>query len=74
MKNEIIEIIANIAEIPAKKITLESNLITDLELGSLDLVTLVSEFEEKYNITVEDKDIKKIQTVQDIVDYIEKHV
>lgn len=74
MKNEIIEIIANIAEIPAKKITLESNLITDLELGSLDLVTLVSEFEEKYNITVEDKDIKKIQTVQDIIDYIEKHV
>lgn len=74
MKNEIIEIIANIAEIPAKKITLESNLITDLELGSLDLVTLVSEFEEKYNITVEDKDVKNLQTVQDIVDYIEKHV
>ena len=74
MKEEIINIIANVAEVPSKKINLDTNLVKDLELESLDLVTLVSEFEEKYNITVEDKDIKNLQTVKDIVDYISKNV
>ncbi len=74
MNEEIINIIASVAEVPSKKINLDTNLVKDLELGSLDLVTLVSEFEEKYNITVEDKDIKNLQTVKDIVDYISKNV
>ena len=74
MNEEIINIIANVAEVPSKKINLDTNLVKDLELESLDLVTLLSEFEEKYNITVEDKDIKNLQTVKDIVDYISKNV
>ena len=74
MNEEIINIISNVAEVPSKKINLDTNLVKDLELESLDLVTLVSEFEEKYNITVEDKEIKNLQTVKDIVDYISKNV
>lgn len=74
MKNEVIEIISKVTEIPTKKISLESNLIKDLELESLDLVSLVAEFEEKYNIVVDDKDIKNLQTVNDIVEYLEKNV
>ncbi len=74
MKNDVIEIISKVTEIPTKKISLESNLIKDLELESLDLVSLVAEFEEKYNIVVDDKDIKNLQTVNDIVEYLEKNV
>ena len=74
MKNEVIEIISKVTEIPVKKINLDSNLVKDLELESLDLVSLVAEFEEKYNIVVDDKDIKNLQTVKDIVAYIEKNV
>ena len=74
MKYDVIEIISKVTEIPTKKISLESNLIKDLELESLDLVSLVAEFEEKYNIVVDDKDIKNLQTVNDIVEYLEKNV
>ena len=74
MKNEVIEIISKVTEIPVKKINLDSNLVKDLKLESLDLVSLVAEFEEKYNIVVDDKDIKNLQTVKDIVEYIEKNV
>ena len=74
MKNDVIEIISKVTEIPTKQISLESNLIKDLELESLDLVSLVAEFEEKYNIVVDDKDIKNLQTVNDIVEYLEKNV
>ena len=67
MKEEIIKIIAGVAEVPEESINLKTNLIADLDLESLDLVTLVSEIENKYQLEIPDKEIKKIQTVEDIV-------
>ena len=74
MKEEIIKIIAGVAEVPEESITLKTNLIADLDLESLDLVTLVSEIENKYQIEIPDKEIKKIQTVEDIVNFLSSHV
>ena len=74
MEKEIIKIISEVAEVPAKKINLKTNLIADLDLESLDLVTLISEIETKYNLEIPDKEIKKIQTIEDIVNYLSKNV
>ena len=74
MKEEVIELIANVCEIEKERIKENTNLVSDLELESLDLVDLVAAFEEKYNIEILDQDIKNLQTVKDIIDYIEKHV
>ena len=71
MKEEIIKIIA---EVPEESINLKTNLIADLDLESLDLVTLVSEIENKYQLEIPDKEIKKIQTVEDIVNFLSSHV
>ena len=74
MKEEIIKIIADVAEVPEESINLKTNLIADLDLESLDLVTLVSEIENKYQLEIADKEIKKIQTVEDIVNFLSSHV
>ena len=74
MKEEIIKIIAGVAEVPEESINLKTNLIADLDLESLDLVTLVSEIENKYELEIPDKEIKKIQTVEDIVNFLSSHV
>lgn len=74
MKEEIIKIIAGVAEVPEESINLKTNLIADLDLESLDLVTLVSEIENKYRLEIPDKEIKKIQTVEDIVNFLSSHV
>ena len=74
MKEEIIKLIAGVAEVPEESINLKTNLIADLDLESLDLVTLVSEIENKYQIEIPDKEIKKIQTVEDIVNFLSSHV
>ena len=55
-------------------VNLNTNLIADLDLESLDLVTLVSEIENKYELEIPDKEIKKIQTVEDIVNFLSSHV
>ena len=65
------KIIAETLEIDVKDIKEESNLIADLGMESLDLVDLVVAFEDKYKVTIDDKDVKKLQTVKDIVTYIE---
>jgi len=44
-----------------------------LEVESLDLVDLVGAFEEEFGVEIQDKDIKGLQTVDDIVKYIEAH-
>jgi acyl carrier protein len=38
------------------------------------LVELVLAFEEAFEIDIPDEDTEKIRTVQDAIDYIEKHV
>ena len=74
MKEEVIKIIASVAEVPEESINLNTNLIADLDLESLDLVTLVSEIENKYELEIPDKEIKKIQTVEDMVNFLCSHV
>ena len=72
MKDKVIKLIAKTLELDAKKINEKTNLVQDLDVESLDLVDLVAAFEEEFGVEIEDKDIKNLQTVGDIVKYIEK--
>ena len=74
LNDEVIKIISEVTELPKENIKLESNLLTDLELESLDIVNLIAEFEKKYKISIKDEEIKCFQTVEDIINYIEKNV
>lgn len=55
-------------------ITPESSLMGDLELTSFDIVAIVAEFEEEFDIEVEDREIMGFVTIQDVLDYLEEHV
>ena len=48
----------------------ETNLIEDLEADSLEIVELSMALQEKLGAGIEDEDLEKIHTVQDILDYI----
>ncbi len=74
MEKDIINVIAEIAEINPKKISMASTLSGDLELESLDLVTLVSTLAKKFDVSVNDNDIKDLQTVGDIINYVKEHL
>ena len=62
-------------QLPVKKqdITMDSRIIEDLSADSANLMMLIMDLENEYNITVEDDALGSIKTVGDIVDYIEKH-
>lgn len=43
----------------------------DLGLSSLDVVEIVSEFEDVFHIEIPDRDLAKFVSVKDIVEYLE---
>ncbi|WP_010286472.1 acyl carrier protein [Kurthia massiliensis] len=50
----------------------EASFREDLGADSLDVVELVMEFEEEFDMQIEDEDAEKIQSVGDAVAFIEK--
>lgn len=53
-------------------ITKESSFIDDLQADSLDIVELVMEIEENFDIQIPDSYAESITTVQDVVNYIKE--
>lgn len=50
----------------------ESNLVADLGADSLDAVELIMEIEDHFDVSINEEDAQNLETVQDIIDYIEK--
>ena len=48
----------------------ETSLIEDLDADSLEIVELSMALQESLGVGIEDEDLEKIHTVQDILDYI----
>jgi acyl carrier protein len=55
------------------EVTPKASFVDDLGADSLDQVELVMAFEEGFNLEIPDEAAEKIRTVQDAIDYIEKH-
>ena len=70
---EVKRIIKEQLDVDEKDIKPESTFIDDLGADSLGLVELVLAFEEAFEIDIPDEDTEKIRTVQDAIDYIDKH-
>ncbi len=66
------EIIIKQLDANKKPVTLESSFINDLGADSLDIVELVMEFEDAFDMNIPDEDAEKIQTVGDAVNYIKE--
>ncbi|MFN8360541.1 MAG: acyl carrier protein [Candidatus Kapaibacterium sp.] len=71
---KVIEIIVNKLGVEEGQVTLAASFTNDLGADSLDTVELIMEFERSFNLTIEDADAEKIQTVGDAIGYIESKV
>ena len=67
------QIIVDELGVDEAEVTPNARFIDDLGADSLDTVELVMRFEEEFNIEIPDEDAEKMRTVQDALDYIEKH-
>ena len=54
-----------------ERVTMEANIVEDLEADSLSVMQTIMELEEEFGLTVEDEDVNNLRTVGDIVKYCE---
>jgi acyl carrier protein len=64
------EIIVDKLDVEEAKVTMEASFKDDLEADSLDVVELVMELEDEFDMEIADEEAEKINTVGDAVNYI----
>ncbi len=68
---DIKEVVVEQLSVSADEVKEDAKFVEDLGADSLDVVELVMALEEKFDIEIPDDEAEKIQTVQDVVTYIE---
>ena len=67
----------SLAEILSKDmdmIDMDTKLVDDLGVDSIDSVELIMAVEEVYDITIPEEDAMAMKTVGDVVEYIKDHI
>lgn len=70
IKAKVTEIIVNKLGVEESQISDDASFTKDLGADSLDTVELIMEFEKEFDLTIEDSDAEKIQTVGDVTTYL----
>jgi acyl carrier protein len=73
MVEKVKQLIAEQLGVDEAEVTPSASFVDDLGADSLDQVELVMALEEAFDLEISDADAEKIRTVQDAIDYIEKH-
>lgn len=69
---EVSEIVARQLGAAVEDVNAHTRLAEDLEADSLDMVQVVMDLEQSFDMEIPDTDFRKLATVNDIVHYIEK--
>ena len=72
MFNQIKKVLVEAINVDEEEIKPEAKLNEDLGIDSLAAVELALELENEFDIRIEDEELAKLVTVQDVMDIIEK--
>ncbi|HTY82860.1 MAG TPA: acyl carrier protein, partial [Silvibacterium sp.] len=73
VEEKVKQIIVEQLQVDEAEVTPGASFQEDLGADSLDVVELVMQFEEAFDIEIPDEDAEKIKTVKDAIDYIDKN-
>ncbi len=70
IKSQVVSIIVDKLGVEESQVTDDANFTKDLGADSLDTVELIMQLEKQFDISIEDSDAEKIQTVGDVVKFL----
>jgi acyl carrier protein len=73
IEERVTSIVAEQMGVDKANIIPETSFVNDLGADSLDVVELVMELEDEFDISISDEDAEKIKTVGQAVEYIKGH-
>ncbi len=65
------DILAEQLEIDPETITLDTNIVDDLDADSLDFVEMITSIEDEFGIVVTDEKVGDFKTVRQVVEFLE---
>lgn len=74
MFERIRDLVAEKIGVDPEEITMETSFADDLEADSITLFELVMAIEDEFDIEIDDESIEQINTVGDIVNYLEESI
>jgi acyl carrier protein len=74
VEERVIEIVCENLGVNKEQVTRSTSFQEDMGADSLDIVELVMELEEEFEITIPDDQAEKIKTVGEAIDYIEREI
>lgn len=74
VEERVVDIVCENLGVNKESVTRQTSFIEDIGADSLDIVELVMELEEEFEITIPDEEAEKIKTVGEAVVYIEKEL
>ena len=70
LEEKVISIIMEQLDVTREECVPEASFIDDLGADSLDLVELIMEMEETFDVQIADNELEKIRTIKDVLDYL----
>ena len=74
IKEKVTQIVCDNLGVNKEQVTDSTSFTEDIGADSLDIVELVMELEEEFEITIPDEEAEKIKTVGEAIDYIMKEL
>jgi acyl carrier protein len=72
--DDVAEVISNtLPNVDKETLSMDTSFQGDLNADSLDLVELIMELEEHYDLSIPDEDAQEIASIGDAVRYIDEH-
>ena len=71
--DKIKDIIIDQLQVEESDVAMDTNLMKDLSADSLDAVEIIMSIEDEFGIEIPDEDAENIQTVGDLVKYVEEN-
>lgn len=69
--SQILGILEDVAEIAPEDVNENSVLMDDLDLSSMEILTIVADLEETFGLRIPEKELRNFVTISDLADYLE---
>jgi acyl carrier protein len=73
VEKRVVDLVAEVlVDVKKENIRMDSKIVEDLGAESLDIYDMIALLEDEFSLEITDEEVEKIQTVQDVANFIKE--
>jgi acyl carrier protein len=73
VEKRVVDLVAEVlVDVKKENIRMDSKIVEDLGAESLDIYDMIALLEDEFGLEISDEEVEKIQTVQDVANFIKE--